>query len=101
MVDVVVAALRRVPRHQRETLVGLVLLEAGNVAECDHPPMVGVCLLLAANVASERNVPDHDRLRPLEFGAAAIHYSKISQKTQEKRGNVLGRFKRKSMVPKK
>src|SRR5271170_7603757 len=59
MVHVRIAALGRVPRHQSETLVGLVLLEAGNVAEHHHPPVIGVRLLLAANVAGERNIPDH------------------------------------------
>src|ERR1700728_3259639 len=54
-----IAALGEVPRKQREALAGLPFIEARHIAQHEHPPVVRLALLLAANVAGKRHVPNH------------------------------------------
>src|ERR1700722_16128070 len=62
MVEIGIPTLRLIPRHQGKALTGLTFLEAGDVAQNEHPPVVRLQLLSAANIACERYIPDHVHL---------------------------------------
>ncbi len=71
VVEVRIAAFRLVPRHKGKTLSRLPFFEAGDIAQNQHPPVVRLQLFPAANVARERDIPNHDSphlvLRPASF----------------------------------
>ena len=62
MVEVRIAALRLVPRHQGEALPRLPFLKAGDIAQDQHPPVIRLQLFSAANIARERDIPNHVHL---------------------------------------
>jgi hypothetical protein len=66
MVKVRIPTLRLIPRHQGKALTGLTFLEARDIAEDEHPPVIRLQLLSAANIARERYIPDHVDLIQLE-----------------------------------
>jgi hypothetical protein len=66
MVEVRIPTLRLIPRHQGKALTGLTFLEAGDIAEDEHPPMIRLQLFSAANIARERDIPNHDHLIQLK-----------------------------------
>ena len=62
MVEVGITALRLIPRHQGKALTGLIFLKAGDITQDEHPPVIRLQLLSAANIARERYIPDHVHL---------------------------------------
>jgi hypothetical protein len=66
MVEVRIPTLRLIPRHQGKALTGLTFLEAGDIAEDEHPPMIRLQLFSAANITRERDIPDHVHLIQLK-----------------------------------
>lgn len=62
MVEVRIPTLRLIPRHQGKTLTGLTFVEAGDIAQNEHPPVIRLQLFSAANIARERYIPDHVHL---------------------------------------
>lgn len=87
MEHVGISALGKAPGHEGEPLVGLVLLETGDIAEHDHPPVIGIGFFLATDIACERHIPDHGG-PPIAFRSddASQHYLKIRAEPSKKRG---------------
>jgi len=66
MVEVRVPTLRLIPWHQGKALTGLAFLEAGDIAQDEHPPVIRLQLFPAANIARKRYILDHVDLIQLE-----------------------------------
>jgi hypothetical protein len=66
VVEIRITALRLVPWQEGEALSGLTFLETGNLAQYQHPPVVGLKLFAAANVACERDIPNHRLPHPVK-----------------------------------
>ncbi|MGH9586370.1 MAG: hypothetical protein ACRD3F_05425 [Acidobacteriaceae bacterium] len=59
VVHIRISALGRVPRQERKTLARLAFIEARNISEQNHPPVVGHTLLFAADVTCKTYIPGH------------------------------------------
>jgi hypothetical protein len=66
MVKVRITAFRLIPRHQCKALTWLTFVEARDIAEDQHPPVIRLQLFSAANIARERYIPDHVHLIQLK-----------------------------------
>jgi hypothetical protein len=60
MKELRIATFVLIPWHERKALVWLPLIEARNVAQDKHPPMIRLNFFTAANVACEGDIPNHD-----------------------------------------